>query len=169
MSGAAAGFTVAGAAGHDHTRRPHLSHISAVGTRGDGWACVGFGRGLCPGRPVTRAGFRGALGAVAEQPGLGFGGLLQRLRAEAGLTQEELAQAAGLSPRSVSDLERGIHRTARQDTARLLADALGLDGPERAVFVAAARGRAPAGEAGDGPLGGLAAVTRTLPRDIAAF
>ena len=106
---------------------------------------------------------------MAEQSGSGFAGLLQRLRAGAGLTQEELAEAAGLSPRSVSDLERGVHRAARQDTARLLADALGLDGPERAVFVAAARGRAPAGEAGDGPLGGLAAVTRTLPRDIAAF
>ena len=33
------------------------------------------------------------------------------------LTQEELAEAAGLSPRSVSDLERGIDRTARKDTA----------------------------------------------------
>jgi transcriptional regulator with XRE-family HTH domain len=85
---------------------------------------------------------------VAEQPVLGFAGLLRRLRAEAGLTQEELAEAAGLSPRSVSDLERGVHRAARQDTARLLADALGLAGPERAVFVATARERAPAGEAG---------------------
>jgi len=52
--------------------------------------------------------------------------LLRQLRAEAGLTQEELAEAAGLSPRSVSDLERGIHRTARKDTALLLAGALGL-------------------------------------------
>ena len=61
-----------------------------------------------------------------------------------GLTQEELAEAAGLSPRSVSDLERGIHPTARKDTAELLAGALGLAGPARPVFVAAARGRAPA-------------------------
>jgi len=52
--------------------------------------------------------------------------LLRQLRAEAGLTQEELAEAAGLSPRSVSDLERGIHATARKDTALLLAGALGL-------------------------------------------
>ncbi|HEV3293315.1 MAG TPA: AAA family ATPase, partial [Streptosporangiaceae bacterium] len=49
-----------------------------------------------------------------------------------------------VSPRSVSDLERGINLTARKDTARLLADALGLAGPQRAVFEAAARGRAPA-------------------------
>ena len=64
----------------------------------------------------------------------------------AGLTQEELAEAAGLSPRSVSDLERGINRTARKDTAGLLAGAMGLAGQARALFVAAARGRAPAEE-----------------------
>jgi len=81
---------------------------------------------------------------MAEQRGLGFGGLLRQLRAGAGLTQEELAEAAGLSPRSVSDLERGIHPTARKDTAELLAGALGLAGPARRLFVAAARGRAPA-------------------------
>jgi transcriptional regulator with XRE-family HTH domain len=83
---------------------------------------------------------------MAEQLALGFGGLLRRLRAEAGLTQEELAEAASLSPRPVSDLERGINRTARKDTAELLAGALGLAEPARSVFVAAARGRAPADE-----------------------
>jgi transcriptional regulator with XRE-family HTH domain len=83
---------------------------------------------------------------MAEQPALGFAGLLRQLRAEAGLTQEELAEAAGLSPRSVSDLERGINRTARKDTAVLLGGALGLAEPVRALFVAAARGLAPAAE-----------------------
>ncbi len=83
---------------------------------------------------------------MAEQLALGFGGLLRQLRDEAGLTQEELAEAAGLSPRSVSDLERGIHPTARKDTAELLAAALGLAESARPLFVAAARGRAPAEE-----------------------
>ena len=83
---------------------------------------------------------------MAEHAALSFGGLLRQLRAEARLTQEELAEAAGLSPRSVSDLERGINRTAHKDTAGLLADALGLTGPVRALFVAAARGRGPAGD-----------------------
>ena len=83
---------------------------------------------------------------MAGQPALGFAGLLRQLRAEAGLTQEELAEAAGLSPRSVSDLERGINRTARKDTAVLLGGALGLAEPVRAVFVAAARGLVPAAE-----------------------
>ena len=77
---------------------------------------------------------------MAGQPALGFAGLLRQLRAEAGLTQEELAEAAGLSPRSVSDLERGINRTARKDTAVLLGGALGLAEPVRAVFVAAPAG-----------------------------
>ena len=83
---------------------------------------------------------------MAEQSVLEFAGVLRQLRAEARLTQEELAEAAGLSPRSVSDLERGVNRTAHKDTAELLAGALGLAGPARAVFVAAARGRAPAAE-----------------------
>ena len=83
---------------------------------------------------------------MAKQPALGFAGLLRQLRAEAGLTQEELAEAASLSPRSVSDLERGINRTARKDTAVLLGGALGLPEPVRAVFVAAARGQVPAAE-----------------------
>jgi tetratricopeptide (TPR) repeat protein/transcriptional regulator with XRE-family HTH domain len=100
--------------------------------------------------------------------------LLRQLRAEAGLTQEELAEAAGLSPRSVSDLERGIHRTAHKDTAVLLADALGLAGPVREQFVAAARGRSPAAgvlaarqEEAPGAFAAVAA--QSLPRDVAAF
>ena len=111
---------------------------------------------------------------MEEQPGLGFAGLLRQLRAEAGLTQEELAEAAGLSPRSVSDLERGIHRTARKDTALLLAGALGLAEPARVPFVAAARGRGPTAEVlaavrGEAPGAAAAVATRMLPRDTASF
>src|SRR5215467_16209215 len=111
---------------------------------------------------------------VAE-PGLSFAGLLRRLRNGARLTQEELAEAAGLSPRSVSDLERGINRTARKDSALLLADALSLTGQVRVLFVAAARGRAPAAEvlaAGNGATAGgesQAMALRTLPRDVGGF
>ncbi len=77
-----------------------------------------------------------------DQDGPNFGGLLRRLRIDAGLTQEELAEAAGVGTRSVSDLERGISRTARPQTARLLAAAaLSLAGPEQARFLAAARGQ----------------------------
>ena len=109
---------------------------------------------------------------MAERPAQGFGPLLRQLRDDAGLTQEELAEAASLSPRSISDLERGINATARPQTARLLADALGLTGPQRATFEATARGRSPGVSpvSGPGPRGGsAAAATRTLPRDISRF
>jgi transcriptional regulator with XRE-family HTH domain len=104
-----------------------------------------------PGRGWRRAveGGKGPVvdGPVTGQAELRFGGLLQRRRDEAGLTQDELAEAAQVSQRAISDLERGINRTARLDTARLLAGALGLDGLARELFVGAARGRALAGEA----------------------
>jgi tetratricopeptide (TPR) repeat protein/transcriptional regulator with XRE-family HTH domain len=111
---------------------------------------------------------------VGEQAGLGFGGLLRRLRDGAGLTQDELADASRVSQRAISDLERGINATARKDTAVLLAGALGLNDPARELFVAAARGRAPAGEvlaavAGEAGAESAAAASRTLPRDVAAF
>jgi transcriptional regulator with XRE-family HTH domain/tetratricopeptide (TPR) repeat protein len=83
----------------------------------------------------------GGAGLMSEQLVAGFAGLLRRLRIAARLTQEELAEAAGVSFRTVSDLERGINRTARNDTALLLASALDLTGPTRSAFVAAARGR----------------------------
>jgi len=78
---------------------------------------------------------------MTEQSPQTFGGLLRQLRTRARLTQRELAKAATLSTRTVSDLERGINRTARKTTAKLLADALDLAGPERASFIAVARGR----------------------------
>src|SRR5690348_3544418 len=132
---------------------------------------VGTGS-VSPGAGQPRGGSRGDVGAV-DEPGLSFAGLLRQLRAEARLTQEELAEAASMSARSVSDLERGISRTARKDTALLLAGALSLEGPVRELFVAAARGKAPPADAlaarQGQALGAFAAATRALPRDIAAF
>ena len=108
-----------------------------------------------------------------DEPGLSFAGLLRQLRSEAKLTQEELAAAARLSPRSVSDLERGINRTAHKDTAVLLAGALGLPEPAGELFVAAARGKAPAAQvlaaarsAGPPPAG---AATDSPYRGLRAF
>jgi tetratricopeptide (TPR) repeat protein/transcriptional regulator with XRE-family HTH domain len=106
------------------------------------------------------------------EPALRFADLLRQLRTGARLTQEELAETAGLSPRSVSDLERGINRTARKATALLLADALSLTGQVRVLFVAAARGRAPAADvlaAGNGGAPPPVAAMQTLPRDIGSF
>jgi predicted ATPase/transcriptional regulator with XRE-family HTH domain len=67
---------------------------------------------------------------VALEPST-FGDVLRQLRLEAGLTQEELAERAGLSARGLSDLERGLRRTPRLGTVRLVADALHLDDTRR--------------------------------------
>ncbi len=84
---------------------------------------------------------------MSEQPAIDHAQLLRRLRAEAGLTQEELAAAAGVSPRTVSDLERGINLAPRKSTAELLAGALGLTGHKREQFMATVR-RKPAATRG---------------------
>ena len=98
---------------------------------------------------------------VTDQSALSFAGLLRQLRAGAKLTQEELAAAAGVSPRAVSNLERGFSRTAHKDTAVLLAGALGLTGSAEELFVAAARGNVP-------PAQVLAAAEAAGPRPAAA-
>lgn len=56
-------------------------------------------------------------------------------RRDAGLTQEELAERAGLSVRGLRDLERGAVGRPRRTTLVRLADALGLDGTDRDRFV----------------------------------
>src|SRR5215831_15010751 len=115
--------------------------VWVAGHGGSGCACVLLGLV----RPVPVAVADGSWGdaMVTEQAELSFAGLLRRLRAEAKLTQEELAAAAGVSLRAVSNLERGFSRTAHKDTAVLLAGALGLTGPAEELFVAAARGTVP--------------------------
>ncbi|MBV9601226.1 MAG: helix-turn-helix transcriptional regulator [Chloroflexi bacterium] len=49
-----------------------------------------------------------------------LGVLLTQHRAAAGLSQEALAERAGLSRRAVSDLERGARRHPYPSTVRLL-------------------------------------------------
>lgn len=77
-----------------------------------------------------------------------FGKLLQRHRLAAGLSQEELANRAGLSRRGVADLERGARNWPHPATARRLADALALADPARIQLLAAGhRGQAAAARA----------------------
>src|ERR1035437_803876 len=57
-----------------------------------------------------------------------FMNLLRRHRLEAGLSQADLAERAGLSARGISDLERGVNRTPQRETVLRLADALALIG-----------------------------------------
>ena len=67
-----------------------------------------------------------------------FGPLLRGKRLSGGLTQEELARRAGLSVRTVSDLERGIRRPHLK-TVALLANAVELAEADHAELRSAAR------------------------------
>src|SRR6478672_4277869 len=77
--------------------------------------------------------------ATSDGPGR-FAVLLQRYRVAAGLSQEELAERAGLSRRGISDLERARRRRPHLATVRRIADALELDDHVRAALLDAASG-----------------------------
>src|SRR5438067_1919956 len=64
-----------------------------------------------------------------------FGVLLKRYRVAAGLTQDELAARAELSPRGISDLERGVRKRPHPATRERLAGALELALYDRELFL----------------------------------
>src|SRR5262245_45254142 len=69
--------------------------------------------------------------AGASPPDGSFGALLRAFRHRACLSQEQLAARAELSERTVRNLEADRVRSPRNDTVRLLADALELTGSDR--------------------------------------
>ena len=71
---------------------------------------------------------------MALVPPTAFGELLRHYRSAAGLTQEELAEQAGLSTRAISDLERGVNQTPRKYTVPLLVESLHLTEQDRVLF-----------------------------------
>jgi transcriptional regulator with XRE-family HTH domain len=79
--------------------------------------------------------------AIATDELSTFGELLRRHRLSAGLTQEALAEQAGLSARGIADLERGVRRSPYPETVHRLAGALQLDDQERSKLVAMRRRR----------------------------
>jgi predicted ATPase/DNA-binding CsgD family transcriptional regulator/DNA-binding XRE family transcriptional regulator len=96
----------------------------------------------------------------AAQP-TSFGTQLRQLRERSGLTQEQLADRAGLTANAVSALERGERRHPYPHTVQALAGALGLSEADRAALLAAVPKR---GEAADTPPGVGAALS--LPREL---
>src|SRR5712692_901218 len=76
---------------------------------------------------------------VAADASEEFGALLRRYRLEAGLTQEALAERAGLSAHGISDLERGARTRPYLATFDRLASALGLSDRQRAALHAKRR------------------------------
>ncbi|MFG1948549.1 ATP-binding protein [Nonomuraea sp. NPDC048826] len=94
--------------------------------------------------------------------GPSLGTLLRRWRLRALLTQERLAERAGLNVRTVRRMEGDRLSRPRAASILLLADALGLDGAERATLNAAVHGPA-------APAGTPVAVPRQLPADVVAL
>jgi len=70
-----------------------------------------------------------------------LGDMVRAGRRRISVSQQELAERAGLSVRSIGNIENGRIATPRASTVRLLADALELAGPVREAFFAAAVGR----------------------------
>ncbi|MGH2410753.1 MAG: helix-turn-helix domain-containing protein, partial [Chloroflexota bacterium] len=87
---------------------------------------------------------------MGAETALSVGALLKEYRLSAGLTQEGLAERAGIGVRSVQAIESGANKP-HSETARRLADALGLGADERALLTTLAtltpRRRAPTGPA----------------------
>lgn len=90
-----------------------------------------------------------------------FDELLRGYRRRSGLTQEELAQRAGLGVRTLRDLEAGRVRRPHRESVRLLSAALGLSDEQLARFSSAVAPSA-------GP-GAAAAAAAQLPADVADF
>jgi predicted ATPase/transcriptional regulator with XRE-family HTH domain len=91
---------------------------------------------------MTRRSRLTALGhAMDELTSTTMAEALKRHRLAKGLSQEELASRAGISPRSVSNLERAGPHRPRPETVRLLAQALDLSAVEQEHLLTAARRR----------------------------
>ncbi|WP_433301021.1 tetratricopeptide repeat protein [Actinoplanes sp. CA-030573] len=81
------------------------------------------------GHPQAAA-VRGKLTPVSKPDAPG----IRSHRLRRGLSQEDLAERTGLSVRTIRNLESGRGGRPRPETARLLADAFGLEGDERERF-----------------------------------
>jgi len=99
---------------------------------------------------------------MRDAQAVAFADLLKQYRSRARLSQEELAERAGLSVRAISDLERGLKQRPRTATVRLLLEALGLSKPDQAAFEAAAHGEASPAETGP-------ARAHNLPPQLTSF
>jgi predicted ATPase/transcriptional regulator with XRE-family HTH domain len=108
--------------------------------------------------PSASDGERAALDA--GRPAEPVGALLRRYRLRAGLSQEALAERAGLSPAAIGALEQGQRRRPHPQTVTGLADALELTPGEREALLEAA-GR-PSG-AGSPPTAVPPLAVRPLP------
>src|SRR5919204_1409819 len=99
--------------------------------------------------PSTRASADGVRMPPVAPPT--FAALLRAWRLREGLTQEELAERAGLAAGAISALERGSRRRPYGYTIRALASALGLSDTDSQRLAAAARRHAASGDEPEQP------------------
>ena len=121
----------------------------------DGIAC---GRGSDPGR--GRNAHPDLAADVRKSP---FGGALRALRLAALLTQEELAERAGVSARTVANMEAGRVLRPHSRSVGLLADALGLSGVDKEAFGRSSRSLAPPEDAAAAAAAPAAQVPASVP------
>src|SRR5215208_3725240 len=106
---------------------------------------------------------------AAEQV-TGIGPQLREYRERANLSQEALAERAGLAAAAISALERGVRRHPYPHTIAALAAALGLSAADCSALTAAARPARAAPSAGVvPPMGVVAAPARRLPEPPTAL
>jgi predicted dinucleotide-binding enzyme/transcriptional regulator with XRE-family HTH domain len=94
---------------------------------------------LVVGPAAARSLIGGALYSFPIVNDQGFGAVLRGHRRAARLTLEQLAEVSGVSARTLSDMERGRSKGPQHRTVTALADALALEGADRAEFVELAR------------------------------
>ncbi len=97
-----------------------------------------------------------------------FGSVLRRLRIDAKLSQEALAERASVSAAAIGAYERGVRSAPHPDSVRLLADALQLSGDARREFQLAAR-RKPSELAAIAAEVSVWPKSQGLPRELNAF
>jgi tetratricopeptide (TPR) repeat protein/transcriptional regulator with XRE-family HTH domain len=115
--------------------------------------------GSLRGRIVMATSHRPHSGRVAA-----VGARLGAWRQRALLTQEQLADRAGVSVRTIRQLEAGQVRHPRSDTLRRLADALGLTEQERAALTTSIGGTGALA-----PMPSVGGAGCQLPMDVAGF
>ena len=113
-------------------------------------------------RHRSRAGLELLTDSTTDAPARDFAALLRQYRAEAGLSQEALAERAGISPDAVGVLERGLRKAPYRHTIDRLARALGVGEEGRLALETAAH------RSGGTPPSSVAP-KHNLPREVTSF
>jgi predicted ATPase/transcriptional regulator with XRE-family HTH domain len=125
---------------------------------------------MAAGTPGPGPQTQNASSMAGEVAGPAFGAILRRFRLDANLSQEQLAERARMSVDAISALERGTRRSPQRQTLALLVSALGIDGPARRDFeAAAARPAGPRLRAVDKPAAPAVKRNHNLPFALTSF